>query len=159
MRWLSVFLIFAAMLAGAARAEEAETLFKGVAPSKRKIPVRLEVNKTRYAIGERMGIRVASAVDGYLLIYYVDSQGQGSVIAPSPFSKTHVLAAGQWLYVVDNEGWLLEQTGPAGQEFIHAIVTRAPIDLARLGNLLEPTPSGVWKVRARRLSSRRWKRF
>ena len=33
-----------------------------------------------------MGIRVAANADGFVLLYYVDSRGQASVITPSPWS-------------------------------------------------------------------------
>lgn len=123
------------------------TLFRGVGPAPRRIPVRLETNKTQYAIGERMGIRVASATEGHLILYYVDSGGHASIITPSPYSKHNRMQAGQWHYVVDDEGGLLLQTGPSGSESLHALVTRDPIDPNRFADLLSVSPNGIWSVR------------
>lgn len=95
-----------------------------------RFPVTLKTNKPVYRIGDEMDVTITAARDCYIVLYYINSKGQTSIICPSPFSSENRVQAGEAFHLRDNAGQLLRQYGPVGKETIQVIATEKPLDMA-----------------------------
>lgn len=108
-----------------------------------EIAVKLTCDKPTYRVGELARVSLKSQSTGYFLLYYLDGQGQATLVVPSSFSSFDRVYAGQTLQIRDNRGRLLVQQGPPGEETLVALVTRERLGLSALQAYLstpEPAP-------------------
>lgn len=100
--------------------------------------VTIRTDKPVYKIGDLMRITITSERNCYIMVYYVNSRGDTSVICPSAFSSRRQVFAKRPFKLVDNKGQALQQNGPAGSETLQVVATDRPLDVATLSKLGQP---------------------
>ncbi len=93
--------------------------------------VGIKVEKTRYRLGEKMALSVASSESGYLNIMDVGPDGTVNLLYPNQYApKNNLVVADKEIRIPDNiGGFKLEAQEPAGTSKIIVLVTREPLNL------------------------------
>lgn len=105
--------------------------------------VTIQTDKQVYKIGDLMRITINANKNCYIMVYYMNSKGETSVICPSAFSSRRKVVAGKPFRLVDNQGRALKQLGPAGTETVQVVATDKPLDVNSLAKLRHQTAPAV----------------
>lgn len=100
----------------------------------------IDTDKAAYRVGDLLKITVHADRDCYLIVYYVDSQGNSAIVCPSPFCTANHVTASQPYQLTDDHGRMLQEKGPPGAEEIQVLATADRIDVTRLAGIQLPPP-------------------
>lgn len=100
--------------------------------------VTLSTDRPSYRIGQdRLLLSVTSNQPGYLYVLRVDASGQGlEVLFPNGRDEANLVTAGLPINL-PRPWWSIRPAGPAGHDWLLAVVSDAPRDFGRLGRLSE----------------------
>lgn len=97
-----------------------------------KVKLNLDVDKTKYRIGEEIGFRFQTDADCYLILLHVSSAGEVTLLFPNKYAKNNAVRQGQTYTIppFENGKFLFHYklAGPTGQEMVKAIATQKYVD-------------------------------
>ncbi len=101
------------------------------------LSVTVSTNKTSYQIGENLQIQLALSARAYLYVFDLDSTGKVSQIFPNSASPNNQVGPGN--YSLPDGNYTLGIVGPAGTEYVHAVLVSQPVNLG-----LDNQANGAW---------------
>ncbi len=84
-------------------------------------------------VGERIGFKVKSERDAYILIINVDTEGNFHIIFPNKYQKENLVRAGVIYSFPDPHACGFQIGEPVGEELVKVIATDRPLNLEALG--------------------------
>jgi len=124
----ALLLILSGVIALATINAFAQNLPMGVlpTPSPDKSGLELWVDKTTYAPGEAIKIRIEAKEDGYLYLYDIDHAGSITLLYPNAYQPDPKISAGT--IRLPGEGYRFTIGYPEGVETLVAVLAQAPIE-------------------------------
>ncbi len=108
-------------------------------PDPTGLTVRVWVDKGAYAVGEKIQIHYEVNQDAYVYIYDIDADGKVSMIFPNYYSQNNYVAAGEHV-LPDSPTYNLTVVEPIGTEYLQAIASAQPLNLAPQFQITIPFP-------------------
>jgi hypothetical protein len=108
-------------------------------PDPTGLTVRVWVDKGAYAVGEKIQIHYEVNQDAYVYIYDIDADGKVSMLFPNYYSQNNYVAAGEHV-LPDSPAYNLTVVEPTGTEYLQAIASAQPLNLAPQFQITIPFP-------------------
>ena len=108
-------------------------------PDPTGLTVRVWVDKGAYAVGEKIQIHYEVNQNAYVYIYDIDADGKVSMIFPNYYSQNNYIAAGEHV-LPDSPAYNLTVVEPTGTEYLQAIASVQPLNLAPQFQITLPFP-------------------
>ncbi|MBI1743272.1 S8 family serine peptidase [Candidatus Acetothermia bacterium] len=118
------------------------------------LAVDIHTNKSSYQIGENLQIQLTLSARAYTYIFDIDATGKVSLVFPNSVSANNLIGPGN--YNIPDANYTLGVVGPAGTEYVHALVVSQPVDLGldNQSNSAWLNPSTFQAELANRIQSR-----
>jgi hypothetical protein len=101
----------------------------------------------RYMLGEKFTVNCASDKDGFLYLFYLDSQGGLKLLYPQPGQDNRIKGGPRIELPREKEDFTFQTAGPPGTHRVRALVTTAPLALTGLAPQRQDVPPEQQVVR------------
>ena len=157
---MTVFVLFSFTLASYSQQTPTSrgAIVEGISNEHSSFAVRVDVDRADrvYAKDDLLNVTVESSEDGYLYLFYRDSQGNVAVLFPNKFQTDNAIKKSQLVTVpMVGSNFRIRIDSPFGDELLKAVVSKKPlenVDIERFskGNVT-PVDEGAMKQFAKSL--------
>jgi hypothetical protein len=93
-----------------------------------RVNISLAEPKPKYKVGDDIQFKVVSERDGYLSILSIGTSGKVTVLYPNEWTKSGRVEKGKTYLIPPADGdFAIAVSGPAGSQYVKAIVTEKPL--------------------------------